>query len=198
MTHRYWSQQFCKEKYPLVDKSSLSLPLAQGICVLWTPSKAYKRLALPVGGGVCSICLAKDCDSLPSPEVHVALPPVCTQRKIKLAFPCLWNFMLTDLSGMSLSSLWQPLISQACCVSRLTSYCMCIQTDYKFPTLPPFCSGYYLWQMSAMKWVHFFPFSGSRVSSHPQRHTEANLQRCHHIDFHPVHLAFRWFSSLQL
>lgn len=130
-----------KKKYPLVDKSSLSLPLAQGICVLWTPSKGYKRLALPVGGGVCYICLAKDCDSLPSPEVHVALPPVCTQRKIKLAFPCLWNFMLTDLSGMSLSSLWQLLISQACCVSRLTSYCMCIQTDYKFPTLPRFVQG---------------------------------------------------------
>lgn len=144
------------QKYPLVDESPLSLPLAQGASVLWTPSKGYKTIALPIGGGVCCVCLAIDSDSPPSLEVHGALPPVCTQRKIKLAFPCLWNFMLTDLSGMSLSSLRQPLVSQACWVTRLTSYCTCIQTDYKFTTLPPFGAGYYLWQMRAIKRVHFF------------------------------------------
>lgn len=93
------------QKYPLVDESPLSLPLAQGASVLWTPSKGYKTIALPIGGGVCYICLAIDSDSLPGSEVYGALPPVGTQRKIKLAFPCLWNFMLTDLSGVSLSSL---------------------------------------------------------------------------------------------
>lgn len=132
------------QKYPLVDESPLSLPLAQGASVLWTPSKGYKTIALPIGGGVCCVCLAIDSDSPPSLEVHGALPPVCTQRKIKLAFPCLWNFMLTDLSGMSPSSLRQPLVSQACWVTRLTSYCTCIQTDYKFTTLPPFGAEYYL------------------------------------------------------
>lgn len=125
------------KKYPLVYESRFSLPLSQAACVLWTPSKGYKTLALPIGGGECSICLAIDCDSPPSLEVHVALPPLCIQREINLAFSCLWNFMLTDLSGVSLSSLWQSLLSQACCVSRLTSYCMYIQTDYKFTSLPP-------------------------------------------------------------
>lgn len=145
------------QKYPLVDESPLSLPLAQGASVLCTFSKGYKMILLPIGGGVCCVCLAIDSDSPPSLEVHGALPPVCTQRKIKLAFPCLWNFMLTDLSGMSPSSLRQPLVSQACWVTRLTSYCTCIQTDYKFTTLPPFGAGYYLWQMRAIKRVHFFP-----------------------------------------
>lgn len=186
------------QKYPLVDEIPLSLPLAQGASVLWTPSKGCKARALPVGGGVCCICLAIDSDSPPSLEVHGALPPACTQRKIKLAFSCLWSFMLTDLSGVSLSSLRQPLVSQACWVTRLTSYCTRIQTDYKFTTLPPFCAGYYLWQMRALKRVHFFPVSGSRVSSGQQRHTEAHLSRCHHISFHPFHLSFHWFSSLQL
>lgn len=46
------------QKYPLVDESPLSLPLAQGASVLWTPSKGYKTIALPIGGGVCCVCLA--------------------------------------------------------------------------------------------------------------------------------------------
>lgn len=48
------------QKYLLVCQCRFSLPLAQGACVLWTPSKDYKMLALPIGGGVCSICLVTD------------------------------------------------------------------------------------------------------------------------------------------
>lgn len=97
-------------------------------------SKGYSKFASSYRGQAGCICLAIECDSPRSLKVHGAHPTVCTQRKIKSAHPPLWSSVLTDLSRVSLSSLCQPLMSQACWVSGLPSYCMCTQTDYKFTT----------------------------------------------------------------
>lgn len=170
LTHRHWSQKLWNIPCWLEKSQAPSITITGRMYSLWNPLKARSSLP-PRGGRVGCIYLAIEYDSPPSLKVHGAHPTVCTQRKIKLVCPSLWSLEPTDLSSVSLSLLWQRLISQACWVSRLPSYCMCTQTDYKFTTsFHLFCTGYYLWQMSAIKWIHFFPpLAGSTVSSNQQR-----------------------------
>lgn len=81
-----------------------SIPIRGAMYSLQNPFKGYNKNPLSTDSRLGCICQAIDCDSPPSLKVHAVYPTVCTQRKIKLAFPSLWSTVLTDLSGVSLSS----------------------------------------------------------------------------------------------